>query len=116
MSSAASPQLLAQAVATDPPKAESRDGSAIGTVHAWMLDKGSGRATYAVLSLGGFMGLGKSYYPVPFELLGYDPVRDVYVVRVDPQLLKGGPSWANHAPAFDAAYAERVARYYGEQR
>lgn len=104
---------LVQAATSDPPRAESRDGAGIGTVSAYLVDKGSGRATYAVLSLGGFLGMGKSYYPVPFDLLAFDAVRDVYVVRVDPQVLKGGPSWANHAPTFDAAYAERVARYYG---
>lgn len=104
--------LLVHAVTSTAPKAETREGSTIGSVGAYLVDKGTGRAAFAVLSLGGFLGMNKSYYPVPFELLGYDGVRDVYVVRVDPQALKGGPSWANHAPVFDAAYAEAVARYY----
>ncbi|WP_425230534.1 PRC-barrel domain-containing protein [Sphingomonas sp.] len=104
--------LLVQAVAAEAPRSETRDGAAVGSVYAYVVDKGSGRAGYAVLSLGGFLGMGKSFYPVPFDLLAFDPVRDVYVVRVEPQVLKGGPSWANHAPAFDAAYTERVARYY----
>lgn len=111
MSSPASPPLV-QAVLAGAPKAESRDGAGIGAVHALLVDKASGRAVYAVLSLGGVLGLGRSYYPVPFDLLRYDPVRDLYVVTVDPALLKGGPSWSSHAPDFDAAYADRVARYY----
>ena len=106
------PQPLVQAVLATAPKAESREGTGIGTVYAFIVDKAAGRATHAVLSLGGMLGLGKSYYPVPFALLQFDPVRDVYVVTVDPQVLKGGPSWASHAPDFDAAYADRVARYY----
>jgi len=51
--------------------------------------------------------------PVPFALLQFDTVRDLYVITVDRRLLEGGPSWANNAPVFDQAYADRVASYYG---
>ena len=34
-----------------------------------MIDKKSGQVTYAVLSFGGFLGMGKDYYPVPWESL-----------------------------------------------
>lgn len=94
-------------------KVESRDGDKIGSVSAFMVHKRSGRTTHAVLSLGGFLGVGKSYYPLPFGLLQFDPVRDLYVVTIDRRLLEGGPSWANNAPHFDQAYADRVASYYG---
>ncbi|MDB5695088.1 MAG: photosystem reaction center subunit [Sphingomonas bacterium] len=105
--------LLVQANATHSPRVETRDGSSVGSVYSYMIHKGSGRATHAVLSLGGFLGMGKSFYPVPFALLQFDPVRDLYVVTVDATLLKGGPSWANSAPHFDQGYADRVANYYG---
>ncbi|WP_085808730.1 PRC-barrel domain-containing protein [Sphingomonas sp. TZW2008] len=94
-------------------KVESRDGDKLGSVSAFMVHKRTGRATHAVLSLGGFLGVGKSYYPLPFSLLQFDPVRDLYVVTIDRRLLEGGPSWANNAPQFDQAYADRVASYYG---
>lgn len=106
-------QLLTQANVAHTLKVESRDGDAVGTVFAFMVHKGSGRSTHAVLSLGGFLGMGKSFYPVPFAMLQFDPVRDVYVITVDGRLLEGGPSWSNNAPAFDQAYADRVASYYG---
>lgn len=93
-------------------KVESRDGDKIGSVSAFMVHKRSGRTTHAVLSLGGFLGVGKSYYPLPFSLLQFDPVRDLYVVTIDRRLLEGGPSWANNSPHFDQAYADRVASYY----
>ena len=108
--------LLVQANVAHPLKVETREGHGIGSVYAVMVHKGSGRATHAVLSLGGFLGMGKSFYPLPFELLQYDPVRDGYVVTVDRRLLEGGPSWANNAPTFDQAYADRVASYYGVAR
>lgn len=105
--------LLVQANVAHPLKVVSRDGAAVGSVHALMVHKGTGRTTHAVLSLGGFLGMGKSFYAVPFELLGYDIANDAYTITVDKRLLEGGPSWANNAPTFDQAYADRVAGYYG---
>ena len=105
-------QILVQANAADTMKVHSRDGDNVGTVHAYMIHKASGRATHAVLSLGGFLGMGKSFFPIPFSLLSYDVARDHYVVTVDRRMLEGGPSWANNAPVFDQAYADRVGGYY----
>ncbi|WP_174297545.1 PRC-barrel domain-containing protein [Sphingomonas bacterium] len=105
--------LLVQANLAGTLKVESRDGDHVGAVHAMMVHKTSGQVTYSVLSLGGFLGMGKSFYPVPFPLLQYDPVRDGYVVTIDKRVLEGGPSWANNAPTFDQSYADRVASYYG---
>lgn len=114
MSTAATPTLLlSQANAAETLRLESRDGDHIGSVFAFMVHKGTGRVTHAILSLGGFLGMGKSYYPLPFELLNFDPVRDLYVVTIDRRMLEGGPSWASNAPVFDQAYADRVASYYG---
>lgn len=94
-------------------KVRSRDGDSLGHVKALMVDKRSGHATYAVLSLGGFLGFNKSFYPVPFSVLSYDAAGDDYVVTIDRRLLEGGPSWANNAPEFNQAYADRVSSYYG---
>ena len=91
----------------------SRDGEHLGSIYSLMLNKRTGAATYAVLALGGFLGMGKSYYPLPFELLTYDGANDHYVVTIDKRVLEGGPSWASNAPVFNQAYADRVANYYG---
>lgn len=109
-------QLLVQSNAAHTLKVESRDGDGVGEVFAYMIHKASGRVTHAVLSLGGFLGMGKSFYPLPFALLQFDPVRDRYVVTIDRRLLEGGPSWSNNAPLFDQAYADRVASYYSTGR
>ncbi|WP_375401897.1 PRC-barrel domain-containing protein [uncultured Sphingomonas sp.] len=106
-------QLLAQAALSATLKVESRDGEVAGSVYAFLIHKNTGRVTHAVLSLGGFLGVGKSYYPLPFALLQFDPVSDRYVVTIDRRVLEGGPSWAANAPVFDQAYADRVASYYG---
>lgn len=98
-------------------KVRSREGKAIGSVHAFMVHKRSGRAIYAVLSLGGFLGMGRTYYPVPVQLLGYDLAADAYVASVEPKVLEGGPNWSGSAaPDFDQAYADRLASYYGAEK
>ena len=48
------------------------DSQKIGTIERVMIDKISGRVSYAVLSFGGFLGIGDSYHPLPWESLDYD--------------------------------------------
>ncbi|CAN5281336.1 PRC-barrel domain-containing protein [soil metagenome] len=105
--------LLLASNKVDGTKVASRDGDALGSVYSFMVNKRSGHTTYAILSLGGFLGIGKSYYPLPFELLSYDHVADGYIVTIDRRVLEGGPSWSNNAPEFNQAYADRVSNYYG---
>lgn len=94
-------------------KVRSRDGDNLGHIKAFMVDKRSGQSTFAVLSLGGFLGFNKSFYPVPFGVLAYDAAGDDYIVTIDRRVLEGGPSWASNAPDFNQAYADRVSSYYG---
>lgn len=98
-------------------KVRGRDGGkTIGALHAFMVHKRSGRAMYAVLSLGGFLGVGKHFYAVPIQLLAYDLAADAYVASVEPKTLEGGPNWSGAAPDFDQAYADRLASYYGAEK
>ena len=48
------------------------DQQKIGSIERVMIDKISGKVAYAVLSFGGFMGMGEDYYPVPWSPLNYD--------------------------------------------
>jgi hypothetical protein len=49
-----------------------RDDNKIGTVQRVMLDKISGKVAYAVISFGGFLGMGEDYFPMPWASLKYD--------------------------------------------
>ena len=49
-----------------------RNGNKLGTVSNVMLDKRSGQVAYAVLSFGGFLGMGSSYHPLPWNQLTYN--------------------------------------------
>jgi hypothetical protein len=48
-----------------------------------MVDKISGQVAYAVMSFGGFLGIGKSYHPLPWRMLKYDVRQNGYVVDID---------------------------------
>lgn len=106
-------QLLAHSNEVDAIKVKTREGERVGSVHAFLINKRTGRTVYVVLTIGGFLGMGKAYYPLPFSLLAFDPATDIYIVRIDRRVLEGGPSWAANPPLFDQAYANRVASYYG---
>ena len=106
-------QLLIRSNEADAMKVRTREGEKVGSVHTYMINKRSGRAAYVVLTIGGFLGMGKAYYPLPFGLLAFDPTTDSYIVRIDRRVLEGGPSWAANPPLFDQAYANRLASYYG---
>lgn len=108
-------QLLFQSNKSDTMKVSTRDGDKLGYVYAFMINKRTGRAVYAVLTIGGFLGMGKAYYPVPFALMAFDLTSDSYVITIDRRVLEGGPSWASNTPIFDQAYADRVASYYGAE-
>src|SRR5262249_15533380 len=49
------------------------EGQHLGAVHHLMIDKFSGHVEYAVMSFGGFLGIGESYHPLPWRALTYSP-------------------------------------------
>ena len=67
------------------------DQNKIGTVQRVMIDKLSGKVAYAVISFGGFLGVGEDYYPVPWSTLKYDTNLGGYVTGVTADSLKGAP-------------------------
>jgi hypothetical protein len=68
-------------------------GNRLGSVHDLMIDKQTGQVAYAILSFGGFLGVGSSYHPLPWSLLRYDTNLGGYVVEIDESQLKGAPSY-----------------------
>lgn len=91
------------------------DHQKIGSIKRVMLDKMSGKASYAVLSFGGFLGIGDDYYPLPWQSLKYDTQLGGYVSSVTPDKFKTAPKYANDASWNwgDPARARSVNDYYG---
>jgi hypothetical protein len=72
------------------------NGDKVGTIERVMIDKISGKVAYAVMSFGGFMGIGKDFYPLPWNLLTYNPQLQGYEVDVAEEQLKGAPKYSEH--------------------
>src|ERR1700761_5512972 len=69
-------------------------GESLGSIHDVMLDKQSGHVTYAVMSFGGFLGIGEKYHPLPWHQLTYNRTYDAYVVNLDKRTLENAPSYS----------------------
>jgi hypothetical protein len=92
-----------------------RAGEKLGSIYDVMLDKRTGKTEYAIMSFGGFLGIGDTYHPLPWTALTYDTAQGGYVVDIDRQRLEGAPSYrANEMGLWDdPAYGRRVSDYYG---
>jgi hypothetical protein len=69
------------------------DNRKIGTLQRVMIDKMSGKVAYAVVSFGGFLGMGEDYYPLPWANLKYDTSLGGYRVGITEEQLKGAPKF-----------------------
>src|SRR4051794_35159043 len=89
-----------------------RQGERLGTVYNFMVNKVTGQVAYAVMSFGGFLGLGQSYHPLPWRLLTYNTKVGGYVVDLDKERLQDAPSYTGESPAWDRTYGKSIDAFY----
>ncbi len=97
------------------------NGDKIGTIERLMIDKLSGNVAYAVLSFGGFLGIGNKHLPIPWARLRYDRTLGAYQVDVTDEELKHAPSfaagndfdWGDRSQELDIHNYYRVPPYWG---
>ena len=70
------------------------DQNKIGELKRVMIDKLSGKVAYAVVSFGGFLGIGEDYYPMPWSTLKYDTNLGGYRVGVTKDQLDKAPKYS----------------------
>jgi hypothetical protein len=89
-------------------------GEKLGSIENIMIDKTSGKVAYAVMSFGGFLGMGDSHHPLPWQVLTYDTGQGGYVVDLDKKALQGAPSYRSNEKVNweDEAWGKRVHDYY----
>jgi hypothetical protein len=92
------------------------DQKKIGNLERVMIDKISGKVAYAVISFGGFLGVGEDYYPVPWTTLKYDTRLGGYLVNLTKDKLEKAPKY-NKATDWNWSRENdrRVYDYYGAQ-
>jgi sporulation protein YlmC with PRC-barrel domain len=91
------------------------DGSKLGSIERVMIDKLSGKVAYAVLSFGGFLGLGEKHVPIPWEQLQYDRGLEAYRVNLSDEEIKRAPSSASNEEFDwgDRSAEIEIHNYYG---
>jgi hypothetical protein len=91
------------------------DETEIGSIERVMIDKRSGRVSYAVLSFGGFLGIGDDHYPLPWESLKYDTNLGGYRTGITEKQLQGAPKYStdNNWNWEDQTRTRGVNDYYG---
>jgi sporulation protein YlmC with PRC-barrel domain len=93
-------------------------GNTIGEVEDIVLDKLSSNIMFAVVSFGGFLGVGEKYHPIPWEMLDYDPEEGAYTINVTKEQLQAAPADSIEELTRDAgtAYRDRAFDYYQTPR
>ena len=92
-----------------------RQGERLGTVSSFMVNKFTGQVAYAVMSFGGFLGIGEKYHPLPWNVLTYDESKGGYNIDLTSDQLRSAPSYSSEEMSRFGSTAtdEKVDTYYG---
>ena len=87
----------------------------LGNIKDILLDMRTGHVSYAVLSFGGFLGLGEKLFAVPWQALKLDTENKRFTLDADKARLEGAPgfdkdNWPNMA---DSTWQQGIHAYYG---
>ena len=105
--------LSASTIASD--KVKNLQGETLGSIKDLMIDTGTGRVAYAVLDVGGFLGVGNSLFAVPWSALEARTDEKCFVMDANKELLKAAEGFdQDHWPDFaDQNWGARVHAHYG---
>jgi len=93
-----------------------RQDKNLGKIHELVIDAKEGRLVYAVLSFGGFMGMGNKLFAMPWEAFEFSNTENKLILNVDKKKLETAPGFDKDAkwPDFaDRIWGEGVYKYYG---
>jgi sporulation protein YlmC with PRC-barrel domain len=96
-------------------KVVNRQKEELGTIEHLMIDMEKGRVAYAVLSFGGFLGMGDKFFAIPWSVLAIDTNEKQFILDVNKDSLKGAPGFdkAHWPDMADRAWGTDVATFYG---
>lgn len=105
--------LSASTLAGD--RVRNSEGEDLGKIEELMIDIPTGRIAYAVLSFGGFLGMGNKLFAIPWEALTVDEIEHQLILNVDKKTLEAAPGfdkdeWPDMA---DPAFGTQIYGYYG---
>lgn len=87
----------------------------LGDVKDFMLDMRTGKVAYAVLSFGGFLGMGEKLFAVPWSALTLDTENKRLILNVSKEHLENAPGFDsdNWPDMADPVWADGIRTYYG---
>jgi uncharacterized protein YrrD len=90
-------------------------GEDLGKIQDIMLDTPTGRVAYAVLSFGGFLGMGDKLFAIPWDQLSLDEENKRFVLNVNRAKLENAPGFDkdNWPDMADPSWGSRIYSYYG---
>jgi sporulation protein YlmC with PRC-barrel domain len=71
----------------------SPQGEDLGKIEEIIIDMELGRVAYAMLSFGGFLGLGNKWVPVPWDALVLQADKKVLVLKIDKEKIQKAPNF-----------------------
>ena len=92
-----------------------RGHSDLGKIHELVIDAKEGRLAYAVLSSGGFMGMGNRLFAMPWKAFEFASTEHKLILNVDKEKLKAAPGFDKDAkwPDFaDKTWGSTIHEYY----
>jgi sporulation protein YlmC with PRC-barrel domain len=95
-------------------KVINRQGENLGKVEEVMVDAIPGRVAYAVLSFGGFLGVGDKLFAVPWQALDWNPEYEGFVIDADKRFLENASGFdKNNWPDMsDTTLRTKIYSYY----
>jgi len=92
-------------------------GESLGKVDEIMIDIASGKVAYAVLSFGGFLGMGNKLFALPWSTLRVDEDQQHFVLDIDKTKLENAPGFdKEHWPdMLNTAWRNEIFTYYGAE-
>jgi sporulation protein YlmC with PRC-barrel domain len=95
---------------------ENRQKENLGKIHELVIDAKEGRVAYAVLSFGGFMGMGNKLFAMPWKAFEFSSTENKLILNVDKKKLETAPGFDKDAkwPDFaDRTWGHTIYKYYG---
>lgn len=93
-----------------------RQSENLGKIHELVIDAQAGRVAYAVLSFGGFLGMGNKLFAMPWSAFGFSNTENKLILNVDKAKLESAPGFDQDAkwPDFaDRKWGHSIYQYYG---
>jgi len=105
--------LAASTLAGD--QVQNSAGEDLGRVDEIMIDIPAGKVAYAVLSFGGFLGMGNKLFAVPWAALRLDEDKKHFILDIDKKKLENAPGFDkdNWPDMADTSWGARIFSYYG---